>query len=62
MIMTVLGNTIYDPKAEVLQVSRKAVGGDFWMNVLRVSETLKNFFEERLIKRSEESLQQNMGR
>lgn len=62
MKMTVLGNTIYDPKAEVLQVSHRDVGGDFSMNVLRVSETLKSFLEARMIKRTEESLRQDMGR
>jgi hypothetical protein len=62
MVLTVLENTICDPKAEVLQVSHKAVGGDFSMNVLRVSETLKSFFEERMIKRTEENLQQDKGR
>jgi hypothetical protein len=47
--MTVLGNTSYDLKAEVLQVSHIAVGGDFSLNVLRVSENLRNFLEERMI-------------
>jgi hypothetical protein len=47
--MTVLGNTIYDLKTEVLQVSHKAVGGDFSLNVLRVSENLRNFVEDRMI-------------
>lgn len=49
MLMTVLGNTSYDLKAEVLQVSHIAVGGDFSLNVLRVSENLRNFLEERMI-------------
>jgi len=47
--MTVLGNTIYGLKAEVLQVSHIAVGGDFSLNVLSVSETWRNFVEERTI-------------
>jgi len=62
MLMTVLGNTSYDPKEKVLQVSRKAVGGDFSRNVLRVSENLRNFLEEWMIQRTEESLRQGMGR
>jgi hypothetical protein len=49
MPITVLGSTIYDLKAEVLQVSHIAVGGDFSLNVLGVSETLRNFLEERMI-------------
>jgi hypothetical protein len=49
MPMKGLGNTISDLKAEVLQVSHIAVGGDFLLNVLRVSETLRNFLEERMI-------------
>jgi hypothetical protein len=47
--MTVLGNTISGLKGEVLQVSHIAVGGDFLLNVLRVSETLRNFLEEKML-------------
>jgi hypothetical protein len=60
--MMVLGNTIYDRKAEVPQVFHIVVGGDFSLNVLRVSETLKNFLVERMMKRIEGSLLQGMGR
>jgi hypothetical protein len=46
--MTVLGNTSYDLKAEVLQVCHITLGGDFSMNVMRFSENLRNFLEERM--------------
>jgi hypothetical protein len=62
MIMMVLGNTFYDRKAEVPRAFHTIVGGDFSLYLLRIYEMLKNFLEERMLKRIEESLLKDMGR
>jgi hypothetical protein len=62
MIMVVLGNTIYDRTAGVPQVFHIIVGSDFSLNVLTVSEMLKNFLDGRMMKRIGGSLLQGMGR